>query len=448
MENGVFWRRARAVAAFGLAASALAGWLVAADGYGPTPAQASASKTVDDETGDAGQAGDVTRIVISNDDNGLITVRITFANRPAIGDEGVTVFLDGDKSTSTGCNGSEYKLRYFGSSFPKYAVDRCDGATFTENVSAPSFGGSFDGATQTMTLSVNRADLGGTLGFYSFVYTAASAGPGNDYVPSDAPAGNRIDYTIVLAPPPPPPDTTPPTTPGNLRASASSTTTVAVTWDASTDNVGVTAYQLFRNGAHVATPTATSYSDSGLKEGQTYRYEVRALDAAGNTSPLSAPATTTTPEPDSDGDSVVDSVDECDAVRGGTYDKDGDGCPGPFARLRFTRLYRAIAVSGSPLLTVKRLVLLQLAPGTVVTVSHRSFGRERLVARSEAVASRKLRNRKFRLRETVHVRAIKPGMIGYDLDLRLRDNEALRLRCMPAVGKQTPTLCKRINLGR
>src|SRR5438477_111277 len=85
----------------------------------------------------------------------------------------------------------------------------------------------------------------------------------------------------------PPVDTTPPTTPTGLTATAAGSTTANLSWSASTDNVGVTAYILRRNGVQVATPATTSFADTGLSAATTYSYTVAARDAAGNTSPNS-----------------------------------------------------------------------------------------------------------------------------------------------------------------
>jgi hypothetical protein len=89
-------------------------------------------------------------------------------------------------------------------------------------------------------------------------------------------------------------DTTPPSTPTGLAGSPVSTTQINLTWTASTDNVGVTGYQVFRGAAQVGTPTATSYSDTGLSPNTSYTYTVKARDAANNLSPASSPATVTT----------------------------------------------------------------------------------------------------------------------------------------------------------
>jgi glucose/arabinose dehydrogenase/chitodextrinase len=93
------------------------------------------------------------------------------------------------------------------------------------------------------------------------------------------------------------PDTSPPSAPTGLTAVAASSTQVNLAWMASTDNVGVTGYRVFRNGAQVGTPTTTSFQDTGLAPATTYTYTVSAVDGAGNVSPPSASASATTPSP-------------------------------------------------------------------------------------------------------------------------------------------------------
>lgn len=77
-------------------------------------------------------------------------------------------------------------------------------------------------------------------------------------------------------------DTTAPSTPTNLATTGNTTTSVALTWSASTDNVGVTGYAVSANGAPQGTTTATSFAVSGLTCGTTYTFGVQAFDAAGN----------------------------------------------------------------------------------------------------------------------------------------------------------------------
>src|SRR6266853_1819989 len=67
-------------------------------------------------------------------------------------------------------------------------------------------------------------------------------------------------------------DTTPPTTPTGLTATVAGPTGANLSWSASTDNVGVTGYIVRRNGVQVATPTTTSFADTGLSAAMTYSY--------------------------------------------------------------------------------------------------------------------------------------------------------------------------------
>jgi hypothetical protein len=86
-----------------------------------------------------------------------------------------------------------------------------------------------------------------------------------------------------------PADTTPPATPAAPTATAIGTTTINLQWTADTDNVGVSAYNLYRNGALLSTTSMLLYYDNGLVSGETYTYKLTATDASGNVSAMSAP---------------------------------------------------------------------------------------------------------------------------------------------------------------
>lgn len=98
-------------------------------------------------------------------------------------------------------------------------------------------------------------------------------------------------------------DTTAPTTPANLTAatptSGSTRRKINLSWTASSDNVGVTGYQIWRATSatgpftQIATSTTTSYTNTGLVTGTTYYYYVTASDAAGNISAASNSASAT-----------------------------------------------------------------------------------------------------------------------------------------------------------
>jgi hypothetical protein len=88
------------------------------------------------------------------------------------------------------------------------------------------------------------------------------------------------------------PDTIAPSVPAGLGAASVGASQVNLSWSASTDNVGVTAYKVYRGGSLIATlGNVTIYSDSGLIASSTYGYTVSACDAAGNCSAQGAPVT-------------------------------------------------------------------------------------------------------------------------------------------------------------
>ena len=91
------------------------------------------------------------------------------------------------------------------------------------------------------------------------------------------------------------PDTQAPSTPTGLSATATSSSAISLSWTASTDNVGVTAYKIYRGGTAIATlGVVTTYADTGLSAATGYSYGVAACDAAGNCSAQSALASATT----------------------------------------------------------------------------------------------------------------------------------------------------------
>jgi chitodextrinase len=98
------------------------------------------------------------------------------------------------------------------------------------------------------------------------------------------------EYTVSV----PPSDTIPPSTPTNLQAVTTSTSQINLSWNVSTDNVGVTGYRIYRDGTQVGTTANTTYQDMGLSPSTTYTYTVSAYDAANNESGQSNSVSETT----------------------------------------------------------------------------------------------------------------------------------------------------------
>ncbi len=91
------------------------------------------------------------------------------------------------------------------------------------------------------------------------------------------------------------PDKTAPTAPVDLKA-VSTSTSVALTWKAASDNVGVKSYVVYRDGLPFATMSspATSFTDRALVAGAAHQYYVKAFDTNNNEGPASNTATTRT----------------------------------------------------------------------------------------------------------------------------------------------------------
>jgi chitodextrinase len=127
-------------------------------------------------------------------------------------------------------------------------------------------------------------------------------------------AGNRSQKVTTLVSTTSCPDTTPPSTPTGLAASNVTQTGLTLSWSASSDNVGVSGYDVYRGGTRMETVTGTSSSQSGLACGASYAFGVVARDAVGNSSPMSSinvvtsactsPATPTWTSSITDGQSV------------------------------------------------------------------------------------------------------------------------------------------------
>jgi hypothetical protein len=183
----------------------------------------------------------------------------------------------------------------------------------TVSISSPANGVTVSG---TITVSANASDNIGvasvqfqldganvgtldTVAPYNFAWNTATATNASHTlraIAKDA-ANNSTtsaSVTVTVNNTAPAPDTTPPSVPSGLTATAASSSQINLGWTASTDNVGVTGYKVFRGGTQIGTSTTTSFSDTGLPASTSFSYTVAAFDAAGNTSAQSASATATT----------------------------------------------------------------------------------------------------------------------------------------------------------
>ena len=136
----------------------------------------------------------------------------------------------------------------------------------------------------TLGATTSFSDTGRPPGTHTYTVRATDA------------AGNRSDpsneASLAL------PDTSSPTAPTDLVAAAVGPTRVELSWQASSDDVGVTEYRIYRGGGlHATVGPVTSYADTTVTASNTYSYEVRAVDGAGHVSDASDTTTATTPAP-------------------------------------------------------------------------------------------------------------------------------------------------------
>jgi endoglucanase len=113
--------------------------------------------------------------------------------------------------------------------------------------------------------------------------------------------GNLSPVSTILNVTTPLLDTQPPTAPINLIAANTTQASTILRWGAATDNLGVTQYEVFKDGVSVGFSSVLELPVAGLMANTTYIFTVKAKDAAGNISTASAPlsvTTTNTPAPD------------------------------------------------------------------------------------------------------------------------------------------------------
>jgi chitodextrinase len=158
----------------------------------------------------------------------------------------------------------------------------------TDNVAVTAYDvykdGVFFGSTTSSTFAVSGLTASTT---YSFTVKAKDAA-GNASV-----ASNTVSVTTLA----PVVDTTAPTAP-TLSASGTTLTATNLSWSGATDNVAVTGYDVYKDGALLGSTATTTYAVSGLTASTTYAFTVKAKDAAGNISVASNTVSVTTLTPD------------------------------------------------------------------------------------------------------------------------------------------------------
>ena len=155
----------------------------------------------------------------------------------------------------------------------------------TDNVGVASYSVFQNGTSIASATTTSFTVTGLTAGTpYSFTVKAKDAA-GNLSIVSNTASVTTLASGV---------DTTAPTAPTNLAASAITQTSAKLTWTASTDNVGVATYSVYKNGTYITGVTSPTYTVTGLAAGTTYAFTVKGKDAAQNLSSVSNTVTVTT----------------------------------------------------------------------------------------------------------------------------------------------------------
>ena len=173
--------------------------------------------------------------------------------------------------------------------------------TSTDNVGVTGYDVYQNGMVIASTVNNNYGVSGLNSGVSYSYYVIAKDAVGNE-----SGASNTVNITTNTNT-----DTDAPTVPTNLASSNITTNSVSLSWTASTDNVGVTGYDVYKDGTFLASTSATSYNVSGLSVATNYTFYVKAKDAAGNISVASSSINVTTLD-------EVSGVDYCDLYANST----------------------------------------------------------------------------------------------------------------------------------
>ncbi|MBU8881705.1 endonuclease [Kaistella sp. DKR-2] len=138
--------------------------------------------------------------------------------------------------------------------------------------------GVFHSNSSSTTATVSALTQGTTYNFY--VIAADAAG-------NTSPQSNTATGTTLV-------DTQAPTAPTNLEVTSVGTNSIAIQWNASTDNIGVTSYDIYVNGELMGSTSSTSTNIANLNPLTTYTIYVVAKDGGNNVSPQSNSVTATT----------------------------------------------------------------------------------------------------------------------------------------------------------
>ncbi|MDT7831617.1 endonuclease [Flavobacteriaceae bacterium S356] len=165
----------------------------------------------------------------------------------------------------------------------------------TDNVGVTSYT-IYQGGAQIGTSSTTSFSVTGLTDSTAYTFTVRA----DDAAGNQSNDSNSVNITTLT-----PPDTQAPSNPASLVANNVTQTSVDLSWNASTDNVGVTSYTIYQGGVQIGTSSTTTFGVTGLTASTAYTFTVRASDAAGNQSADSNSVNTTTNDPPTNTSTII-----------------------------------------------------------------------------------------------------------------------------------------------
>jgi len=226
----------------------------------------------------SGTAGTATRMRVSMKYNGIPTACETFTYGEV---EDYTVNLGGSTAdTQAPSNPTSLTA----SNITQTTVDLSWTAS-SDNVGVTGYD-VYQGASNLGTVTGTSVQVTGLIASTAYSFSVRA----RDAAGNVSGASNTVNITTLA----PAGDTQAPSNPTSLVASNVTQTTVDLNWIASSDNVGVTGYDVYQGASNIGTVTGTSTQVTGLTASTAYSFSVRARDAAGNVSGASNTVNVTT----------------------------------------------------------------------------------------------------------------------------------------------------------
>ncbi len=154
----------------------------------------------------------------------------------------------------------------------------------TDNVGVTGYD-VYQGSTNLGSVTGTTTNVTGLTASTAYQFSVVA----KDAAGNESDASNTVNVTTADAP-----DTQAPTAPAGLAASNVAETTLTLSWNAATDNVGVTGYDVYQGSTNLGNVTGTSTNITGLTANTAYQFSVVAKDAAGNESAASNTVNVTT----------------------------------------------------------------------------------------------------------------------------------------------------------